>query len=143
LTIMLNLLVMLLWAAGGFALGLLIFGAVPSLREHPRYLMAIGAAVLPLIFIVHLFVPVRAHLFGPDLLFLMSGVGMLVAGWEAEAELEETVATERRLRLRTEWELRNLARESERGTVQPDMTEPRSVGASVQTRADVDVTVAD
>jgi len=131
---MLNLFVMLLWGAGGFALGLLVLGGVPSLRERPRYLMAIGAAVLPLIFIVHLFVPVRAHLFGPDLLFLMAGVGMLVAGWEAEAELEALVLTERRRRLRNEWEQRN----SEHGTAHEDVPEPRSASASAQARSDVE-----
>jgi hypothetical protein len=127
---MLDLLVMLLWAVGGFALGLLILGAVPSLRERPRYLMSIGAAILPFIFVIHLFIPLRAHLFGPDLLFLMTGVGMIVAGWEAEVELEGLVVAERRLRLRTEWELRDL----EHGTA----PEPRSVGASVQTLSDVE-----
>jgi len=129
---------MLLWAAGGFALGLLILGGVPSLRERPRYLMTIGASVLPFIFIVHLFVPVRAHLFGPDLLFLMTGVGMLVAGWEAEAELEALVVTERRLRLRDEWERRNTSSELEAGTTHEDVPEPRGVGASVQARLDVE-----
>jgi len=133
---MLNLLVMLLWAAGGFALGLLILGGVPALRERPRYLMAIGAAVLPFIFIVHLFVPVRAHLFGPDLLFLMAGVGMLVAGWDAEAELETLVVTERRRRLRSEWLQRNARSGAEPEAAHEDVPEPKGVGPSVQARSD-------
>lgn len=104
---MLNLLVMLLWAAGGFALGLVVLGGVPSLRERPRYLMALGAVVMPLIFVAHLFIPIRGHLFGPDLLFMMTGVGMIVAGWDSEIELEARIADERRRRLRVEWEQRS------------------------------------
>jgi hypothetical protein len=68
--------------------------------------MAAGAAVMPLLWALHLVIPARPLLFGPDLLFMMAGVGMVVAGWEAEVELEEQLVDERRKRLRAAWESR-------------------------------------
>jgi len=110
---MINLLFMLLYAAAGFVLGTAILGPIPALRAHPRYLMAIGAAVMPVVWAIHALAGTHPASYGLDLLFLMMGVGAIVAGWEAEEHMEYERDKEKLRQLRVAWEHRSAQRDAE------------------------------
>ncbi|MGO8669776.1 MAG: hypothetical protein ACLQVD_00065 [Capsulimonadaceae bacterium] len=135
---MINLLLMLLYAAAGFVVGTAIIGAVPAFRSHPRYLMTAGAAVMPLIWATHALTGTKPGLWGLDLALLMTAVGMVVSGWEAEAETEAQVEGERQERLkklRAAWEAQQDV--SPRGTSWDDIgTDTRPVRASAPAGVD-------
>jgi hypothetical protein len=100
---------MLILGTCGFFVGALVLGKINFLRLHPRYLMTIGASAMPLVWISHALFGTHNALFGPDMLVMMMGVGLVAAGWDAEAEMERERDTERVKRLRAAWEGRGLA----------------------------------
>lgn len=93
-------------AIAGFLLGAFAIGSRELPRSKPRYLMVGGAAVFPIIWLVHPLLP-GSYSFDMDVLMAMTGVGLLTAGWEAEAQIERTRRLEDLRRLKASWDMRS------------------------------------
>jgi hypothetical protein len=143
--ILLNGLLLFVLGSGGFCLGAIVIGRIYFLRRHPRYLMAIGAGAMPAVWAGHAIVGTHPALVGLDLIVLMTGVGMIAAGWDGETEMEYERDTERVKRLRAAWELRNTAaetgsRSSHRDENSDEASEPAAATDEAQSAILSDIT---
>jgi hypothetical protein len=105
-SIMIHYVFLLICALAGFVLGAVVIGSLDGLRARPRYLMATGAAIMPIVWATHpLLHGLNTHF--ADIMILMAGVGLVVAGWDAEAEMERARRLDDLRRLRAAWDKRS------------------------------------
>ena len=89
----------LAFGALGFFAGSAIVGALDFFRNRPRYLMTGGAIAVLAGIVTGRAIHIEALFYFPAIFLMMGGIGLLMAGWEAEKEWHEDRAEVHRLRM--------------------------------------------
>jgi len=90
----------LAFGALGFFAGASLLGGAQKLRGRPRYLMTGGALFLVAGLVLGRSLIAEALLYFPVIFLMMTGVGMILAGWDSEKDLQDDHDEVHELRMR-------------------------------------------